>query len=77
MGRQIVSPDNALDRLVVVEALARRLHITIGDWRKYGDGADRLLALALVIALGPETLRAVFRQLSEKPFTNHHGDPST
>ena len=67
MGRQIVNPSTDYDRLVVVEGLARRLHTTTGDWRKYGEGADRLLALALVVALGPETIRAVLQHLSEQP----------
>lgn len=72
MGRQIVDPGNACDRLVVVEALARRLSSTVGDWRKHGEGADRLLALALVVALGPHTLRAVLQTLDQLD----NGDPA-
>lgn len=65
MGRQIVNPITTLDRVAVVEALVRRLTGAVGDWRKHGEETEALLALALVIVLGPQTLRAVFQCLEE------------
>lgn len=65
MGRQIVNPITTLDRLAVVESLVRRLSAAIGDWRKHGEETEKLLALALVIVLGPRTLRAVFQTINE------------
>ena len=58
----------------MVEALAARLHRAVGDWRKHGEGADQLLALALWCALGPDTLRAVTDRLSS-PLINPFGEP--
>lgn len=63
MGRQIVHPATFLDQLAVVEALSKRLYQAVGDWRKHGEGAKELLALALVASLGPHTLRAVLDRL--------------
>lgn len=53
--------------MAVVEALAARLYRAVGDWRKHGEGADQLLALALWCALGPDTLRTVTDRLFSLP----------
>lgn len=75
MGRQIVDPRSAVDRLSVVEALSKRLVRAVGDWRKHGEGAERHLALALWAALGPQTLHAVFHHLNSRdPAALTNGD---
>lgn len=63
MGTQIVEPTGTARTLVVIR-LAGRLHAAIGDWRKYGDGAESLVADALAVALGPPVLRTIMNQLN-------------
>lgn len=65
MGRQIVNPITTVDRLAVVEGMTKRLYRAVGDWQKHGEETEKLLALALVIVLGPRTLRAVFQTINE------------
>jgi len=63
MGRQIIDPSTDLEKLIVVSQLADRLRRSLGDWRKYGEGADKLLAPALLLVLGLDALRTIFQQL--------------
>lgn len=53
MGTQTVNPEGYA-RALAVARMATRIRAAAGDWRKYGEDADSILADAIGLALGQD-----------------------